>query len=92
MQINMRAVLWQRASSGAGLCYRFIQIAPERSSTGSEQALWTLRNRFPRRRLVLNTDIKGSIPAELSHFCVLSQRRCSGGLSIGCIQYAHHSD
>jgi hypothetical protein len=40
MQENMHAVLWRRASFGAGfLCYRCIQIAPERSSTGSEQTV-----------------------------------------------------
>ena len=46
----MHTVLQRRGSSGAGLlCYRFIQIAPERSSTGSEQALQTLHDRFTRR-------------------------------------------
>jgi len=46
----MRALSWRRASAGAGLlCYRCIQIAPECSSAGSEQALQTLRDRFPRR-------------------------------------------
>ena len=51
---NMRAVPWRRASFGAGfLCYRCIQIAPERSSTGSEQTLQTLRDRFTRRTIWL---------------------------------------
>ena len=46
----MHTVSQRRASSGAGLlCYRFIQIAPERLFTGSEQALQTLHDRFTRR-------------------------------------------
>lgn len=54
MQKNMHAVPWRRASFGAGfLCYWCIQIAPERSSTGSEQTLQTLRDRFTRRTIWL---------------------------------------